>query len=123
MRFFLKKEEILSSANQIDDLFKNGIVQNGFLFDIIYQPAAKTKILVAVSRKVKSHVKKNRIKRKLREVYRLNKKIVPQNFHFALIGKKEVGEAEFQSLNDEFKNCLKRVGKNEKDSLIAHHSL
>lgn len=109
MRLFLRKKEILTSVNEIDNLFNEGITLNGFLFDIIYQPGTKTKVLFAVSKQVKGHIKKNRIKRKLREVYRLNKNTVPQNFNYAIIGKKEAAEAKIQFLKDEFKNCLGKI--------------
>lgn len=79
-----KKKERLSAKKTINQLFASGKSFVIFPFRIIYMPilaaeneSGVTQLLISVSKKkVKSAVKRNRIKRLIRESYRLNKSIL-----------------------------------------------
>ena len=79
------KEEKLKSKKLIEVLFKEGKTLTSFPYKLIYlKPEvpfdAKFKTSMAVPKKnFKSAVKRNRIKRLLRETYRLNKHLVFNN--------------------------------------------
>jgi len=79
------KKEKLKSKKLIEVLFKEGKTLTSFPYKLIYLKVevpvdAKFKMGVAVPKKnFKSAVKRNRIKRLLRESYRLNKHLVFNN--------------------------------------------
>ena len=79
------KKEKLKSKKLIEVLFKEGKTLTSFPYKLIYLKAevpfdAKFKTSMAVPKKnFKSAVKRNRIKRLLREAYRLNKHLVFNN--------------------------------------------
>ncbi len=79
------KKEKLKSKKLIEVLFKEGKTLTSFPYKLIYLKIevpvdAKFKTSVAVPKKnFKSAVKRNRIKRLLREAYRLNKHLVFNN--------------------------------------------
>ena len=79
------KKEKLKSKKLIEKLFKEGKTLSNFPLKLIYLKVevpvdAKFKTSVAVPKKnFKSAVKRNRIKRLLRESYRLNKHLVFNN--------------------------------------------
>ena len=79
------KKEKLKSKKLIEKLFKEGKTLSNFPLKLIYLKVdvpvdAKFKTGVAVPKKnFKSAVKRNRIKRLLREAYRLNKHLVFNN--------------------------------------------
>jgi ribonuclease P protein component len=79
------KKEKLKSKKLIEVLFKEGKTLTSFPYKLIYLKVevpmdAKFKTSVAVPKKnFKSAVKRNRIKRLLREAYRLNKHLVFNN--------------------------------------------
>ncbi len=81
-RFTFKKEEKLKSKRLIDALFSEGNSITRFPLKLIYLPAKlpeDTLIQAGVSvpkRRFKLAVKRNRIKRLMREAYRLNKHLV-----------------------------------------------
>lgn len=78
-RFTFIKEERLSSQKDIDFLFENGSSFISYPLRIIFKErdsdsSSLPSILVSVSKKrFKRAVKRNRIKRLIRETYRLNK--------------------------------------------------
>jgi len=79
MDFTFKKIERLCSKKAIDDLFANGKSKTQFPFKLIYKvsefesPYPVRAMFVVPKKKHKRANKRNDIKRRMREVYRLNK--------------------------------------------------
>lgn len=79
MDFTFTKTERLCSKKAIDDLFANGKSKNQFPFKLIYKKAEFESsfpvraMFVVPKKKHKRANKRNDIKRRMREVYRLNK--------------------------------------------------
>jgi len=71
------KEERITNKKVIEELFNSGIRVSLYPFDIRYKFEDKNlinKVLVTVSKaKIKSSVKRNLLKRRIKESYRLNK--------------------------------------------------
>lgn len=83
--FTLTKEERVSGKRLIDDLFTGGNSRSLVAFPIrlVYMQVEKddpqAQILVSVSKRYfKRAVKRNRVKRQIREAYRKNKHLLPQ---------------------------------------------
>ena len=78
-RFTFKKEERLKSKKTIDELFAKGKSVFVYPFRVLYLPAETENTLPAQvvfsvpKRSFKQAVKRNQIKRRMREAYRLNK--------------------------------------------------
>jgi ribonuclease P protein component len=76
-----RKKERLCSRKTIEDLFKSGKVLKQFPFKLVYSLCpynqSPVKIAISVPKKIyKRAVKRNFIRRKIREVYRLNKHVL-----------------------------------------------
>lgn len=82
MKQTLKKQERLYSKKQIQQLFTDGKSLFVYPFKVIYKEVTHNsdypvQIVTSVSRqKFKSAVKRNRVKRLIREAYRKNKSII-----------------------------------------------
>ena len=82
MSFTFTKIERLCSKKAIDDLFANGKSKTQFPFKLIYKPTEFESpfpvraMFVVPKKKHKRANKRNIIKRRMREVYRLNKQIL-----------------------------------------------
>ena len=85
MNFTFTKIERLCSKKAIDDLFANGKSKTQFPLKLIYKPAEfesafpARAMFVVPKKKHKRANKRNVIKRKMREVYRLNKHTLYQS--------------------------------------------
>lgn len=77
------KEERITNKTVIDKLFKSGKRIGMYPFDVRYIIERKNlfnKVLVTAAKgKIKSSVKRNLLKRRIKESYRLNKNILNQN--------------------------------------------
>lgn len=82
MDFTFKKIERLCSKKAIDDLFANGKSKTQFPFKLMYKtaefesPFPVRAMFVVPKKKHKRANKRNDIKRRMREVYRLNKHLL-----------------------------------------------
>ena len=93
MDFSLQKKERIKSKKLMENVFAEGRKINHYPLRLIYLPTqfeddSQFKIAVVAPKKVfRSAVKRNRIKRLLKEAYRLNKSIIFNNSkgNFALV--------------------------------------
>ncbi len=118
------KYEKLKSRKIIQQLFDDGNHANHFPFLIIwkfdheYNADYPAQIAISVSkRKVKKAVARNRIKRKIREVYRKNKYLVynllndiKQSICFMVIYK-STDELNYMEMEKELLNAINKMGK------------
>lgn len=83
----LSKNEVLRTKDDFDRIFKQGKVIPGAHAILVCMVADAKKIGFVVSRKVKKNAAKNRCKRLLREIYRLNKEKFPEKHYMILIAR------------------------------------
>ena len=106
-QFNLPKDEILRGKNSFNRIFKFGTVFSGHNVTINFLKDDTKKVGFAVTKKIKQAVVRNRYKRLLREVYRLNKAKFPEKGHIILFAK---GRSDnFEVLQDEILNLLNQT--------------
>lgn len=69
----LKKQDIIRGVLAFDEIFQKGEKIRGRYVTLFFVSSEDSKMGVAVSRKYKKAVTRNRIKRYIREIYRKNK--------------------------------------------------
>lgn len=119
-RFTFPKEEKLKSKKLIETLFTQGEAVTQYPLKLIYTSCElpkEVKVQAAISvpkRNFKLAVKRNRIKRLIREAYRLNKPLIfnkietPHAFMFLYLAKEE---PDFQQLNETMQRLLHKFLK------------
>ncbi len=120
MNFTFKKDEKLKSRKQIEALFLEGKNVKTFPFRLIYHPIefeANYPVKAGFSvpkRAVKLAVHRNQIKRKMRELYRLNKHQFAEHltktyaFMFVYMGKEELP---FSDLDQSFSKLITKFNQ------------
>lgn len=85
----LRKNEILSKSREIETLFRQGkkIVGNSLVLQFLKLNGAERKVAFIISSKIKGAVKRNFIKRRLKEIYRRNKELFPRGYSYLLYAK------------------------------------
>ena len=101
----LAKSEIIRRSEDISVIFQKGRFVRDRGLDAVYLPGQKRQVAFAATKRIRTAVKRNRIKRRLREAFRLEK----ENFHaplqLVLIGHENILTAPF----DELRETLRRL--------------
>jgi ribonuclease P protein component len=122
--FTFSKEERLTGKTSIDQLFNEGKSINLFPFRIFYklvdnldEPAARLLITIP-KKKVKHAVDRNRLRRLVREAYRLNRtgfitwlETKSVRLHFALIFTGESTDLTYKEVEVKITACLAKLEK------------
>ena len=109
-KFGLPKVWVNSNHHEIKNLFLNGKRIYSQSFDLLYsQKEKKFKVLFAASKQFQTHVQKNRAKRLLREIFRLNQDLLPHEKSIALIAKPKILQQDFKQLVDEYSASIKSI--------------
>ena len=106
---FGKKERVRKRKNYLS-IYQGGIRVHSNNFTVILNPnpSGKKRLGVAVSKKVGNAVKRNRIKRLLREFFRLNKDRLPDSKDMVIIAKKDVSLLKYQDVCLELADLFKK---------------
>ena len=111
-KFFLKKYERLQRRKDFDLAFRNGSRRQTKNFTIILRPNGLefSRLGVTVGKKVGNAVKRNRVKRYLREFFRLHKHKLPPSHDVVIIAKRDAATLAYQDVREELAAVL--IGNN-----------
>jgi ribonuclease P protein component len=122
--FTFSKEERLSHKKEIDALFNEGLsftLGNFRIFYLLRPPAAdgvRIKVLVAVpKKKFKRAVDRNRLRRMIREAYRLNRHLLTEKMEtipcLLYLGFVYIADCEtdYTMLEKQATGCLEKMGR------------
>ena len=81
----------------------------GYFFATFFLENEEKRIGIIVSKKVSNKaVIRNRVRRRIREIYRLNREDMPQG-EMVVIARRPTAKADFSSLKKEFLSLSKRI--------------
>lgn len=112
----LPKSEILKSKKEFQKIFSTGVkFQNNKLTAFVcfdnHQSAAFT-----VSKSLGNAVKRNRVKRWMREAYRTNKNLLRKNIKIILLVREWDDEIDFSSLKNSLIKIFNEINRYDKHS-------
>ena len=112
----LPKKVILRRRNDVNKLFRNGNKISSGNISAFYLPSFSRKIAFHISAKVGISIIRNKIKRYLRESYRLNKHLFPENISIIFRVSKPIISPSYQSIEFDMRNIASEIlSNNEKD--------
>ena len=112
MTFSLKKEERITRRSEFLKIFQHGIRYNTENFLIIIFPGNNKPIRrfgITVSKKVGGAVKRNRVKRLVKEFFRLHKDQLPESSDILFIAKSSSAYLKYSALSKEMVDFFKRI--------------
>lgn len=94
-------------------LYKKGKRYRGKYFTLIHlsRELEFSRIAVVTSRKVGNAVKRNKTKRWMRALFRTHKSLLNEPLDLIVIAHKEIQEARWPELKEEYINALKSISK------------
>ena len=106
----LRKEMILRNREQIDRLFCEGRrISTPYFHVLLITNHHDNKMLVGAARSIGSHARRNRAKRRLRELYRLYRHRLPEGVMLGILAKEKCINCSYQELQAAFLNTLSRL--------------
>lgn len=116
-RLRLPKRRILRGKLAIAKVFQDGTFIKGRFIDLVYlcegahaSANNEFKIAFAASRRVRTAVERNRIKRRLREAFRVERLGALASGHAILIGHMKTVRADFSAVRAELQRVFTRAG-------------
>ncbi|MDZ7291021.1 MAG: ribonuclease P protein component [candidate division KSB1 bacterium] len=108
-KFVLTKTEIIRRPIDFSLIFKTGQFLRGRYFNIVYVRANYRQVAFAASKRVRTTVERNHIKRMLREAYRLEKDKIHEHVQLILVGKENILCAHLNDLRAEMRKMATRI--------------
>lgn len=107
---FSKKERLRTNAEFQEVLTCGKRFVHPLIFFIVLAGKPDRKIGISVVKKTENKVVKNRLKRILREIYRLNKNMLSESVAIVAIAREKAVEAGFKDLEKAFLNLASQAG-------------
>ncbi len=115
MRFSFKKEDRILKRSEFLELTRSGRKLQNDCFIVFFKPGRfdSLRLGITVTRKVAKAAQRNRIKRLVREYFRLNRQHLNQNWDINIVAKKKATDLSsakvdlfLQDLFEKISNCV-----------------
>ena len=110
----LDKRRIIKSSRTFNELFQNVTKSTSKYFLLVYRKSDALKFGFTVSKKIRGAVKRNRAKRRLRELFRLNQDKFPNDKEIIFMAKPGVEHEKFDVLATDFLNLAIKLETQKK---------
>jgi ribonuclease P protein component len=102
------KSTTVLKSREISEVLSRGKVLRGQFLNLYYVLDKEDKIAFLVNRSVRGAVRRNRVRRRIREIWRLQKVSVKSKARICLVAKEMAEKAEFSDLIEDFKKLVKK---------------
>jgi ribonuclease P protein component len=110
---YQRKSTSLTTSPEFERVYHGGSVYRGKLFSIhmLANTVGKPRLGLSVSKKVGTAVERNRVRRRLKEIFRSSLGGLPGELDLVISARPAAVEASFEELSEEFSRCLSKLNK------------
>jgi ribonuclease P protein component len=108
-KYGLTKNEIIRRPQIISEIFQSERFQRGHWLDIAFAGGTNRQVVFAATKRIRKAVERNRIKRLLREAYRLEKENFDEQVRLVLIGHENMLRAPLNDLRGEMRKMAAKI--------------
>jgi ribonuclease P protein component len=114
----LTPRERIRGKKDFVSLYRNGSRFRGRYFNLVYRPNALgySRLAVVVSKKVGPAVTRNRVKRRMRELFRRHKGLLPEPTDLIIVARKEILDLDPSELRAGYFQALESIKKKRASS-------
>jgi ribonuclease P protein component len=107
-----RKSTSLTGSLEFERVYREGSVYRGRLFSVhaLHNSLGNPRLGLSVSKKVGTAVRRNTVRRRLKEIFRSSTGKLPGNLDLVVSARPAAAEASFDELNEEFLRSLRRLG-------------
>ena len=109
-RYRMGRRQSLHRNQQFQYVYRRGKSSGCTHFTMIYLPGKNLRVGISVSRKVGCAVVRNRVRRRLREIYRLNESRLCRGHDVVVVARSRSVGADYQRLEREFLRACAELG-------------
>ncbi len=106
----LERGELIRSASQFREVFKKGRILRGKYLTLFYRKGRERKIGFVLKRDLKGAVKRNKVKRRLREIYRKEKRRIDPRVEIIVLTDKRTEKVDYHQVKEDLLRLLHRAG-------------
>ena len=107
------KEYRISRSSDYQTIYNSGrkVHSESFVLFGLANGIEHHRLGVTVSRRIGNAVVRNRVKRRLREIFRRSCDNIPHHFDFVVNAKRQCATVSFRTLREEFQAAMRRMGE------------
>jgi len=111
MRFFFKKEDRILKRSEFLELSQSGRKLQNDCFIAFFKPGRfnSPRLGITITRKVGKAAQRNRIKRLVREYFRLNRQHLNQNWDINIVAKKKAADLSSEKVNSFLQDLFEKI--------------
>lgn len=102
--------ELIKSSARFREILEKGKATRGRYLTVFCRSGEQRKVGFALKRDLKGAVKRNKVKRRLREIYRKEKRRIDAQVELVLLADKRTETADYHSLKKDLLETLGRAG-------------
>ena len=106
----LERTELMRNSSQFREVFEKGKVVRGKYVTVFFKGGQARKIGFALKRDLRGAVKRNRVKRRLKEIYRKEKRRIDPRVELVLVADKRTEGLDYHSLRGDLLETLRGAG-------------
>jgi ribonuclease P protein component len=114
---YRRRSTSLTASPEFERVYRKGSAYRGKLFSVHVLPntMGKPRLGLSVSKKVGTAVNRNKVRRRLKEVFRCSAGELPSDTDIVISARPAAAEASFEELNEEFLRSLRKLNKGAAD--------